>query len=407
MKIVVTGMGVLSPSGCDVESLWSNVASGRSFIRRVSRFDPSQFRSQVAGEIDGFDAESRLDRKLARRLDRFSSLAVVAAEDALRDAGLDKAPDPATFGVSIGSALGGAALAEEQHQLYLKGGISAVRPVLAISVFGAAAACNVAQHCGLHGPVLGNTNSCASGATAIGEACFLMRDGRARRMLAGGVEAPLAPLTFGAFDLLRAMSAKFNEQPERASRPFDRTRDGFVMAETAVVFMLEREKDAVLRGARIYGTIAGFGMSNDAFHMSAPREDGSDSARSLSAALDDAGLTPDEVECVSAHGSGTLPGDAAEANALRTVFGARLKDVPVVATKGCHGHALGATGALEVAIAFLAMERGEVPPSANSDDPEPEIATATAPRRRRIENVLKNTAGFGGLNAALVLERGG
>lgn len=407
MRIVVTGIGVLSPAGCGVASLWHNVSSGRSFIRRITRFDPSEFRSHVAGEIEGFDVESRLDRKLARRLDRFSSLAVVAAEDALRDAGLDGVPEADTFGVSIGSALGGAALAEEQHQRYLESGISAVRPVLAISVFGAAAACNVAQHCGLHGPVLGNTNSCASGVTAIGEACLLMRDGRARRMLVGGVEAPLAPLTFGAFDLLRAMSAKFNDQPERASRPFDRARDGFVMAEAAVVLMLEREEDALRRGARIYGAVAGFGMSNDAFHMSAPREDGSDAARAMSAALADAGLTPGEVECVNAHGSGTPPGDAAEAKALRIVFGERLKDVPVVATKGCHGHALGATGALEVAISLLAMERGEVPPSANSEDPEPEIATAAQPRPRRIGNVLKNTAGFGGVNAALVLERDG
>ncbi|TAM85513.1 beta-ketoacyl-[acyl-carrier-protein] synthase family protein [bacterium] len=405
MNVVVTGIGVLSPAGSAPAALWTGVASGQSFVRRVTRFDPAPFRSQVAGEIADFDPEARLDRKLARRLDRFSALAVVAAEDALRDAALENIEQPEEFGVSIGSALGGAALAEEQHRRYLTGGIGAVRPVLAISVFGAAAACNVAQQCGLHGPVLGNTNSCAAGVTAIGEACMLMRQGRARRMLAGGVEAPLAPLTFGAFDLLRAMSAKWNDAPERSSRPFDRARDGFVMAEAAAVLMLEREEDAVRRGARIYGCVAGFGLSNDAFHMSAPREDGSDSARSMLAALADAGMTPEEVECVSAHGSATPPGDTAEARALEQVLGERLARVPVIATKGCHGHALGATGAVEVAIALLAMERGEVPPSANADDPEPSVATATTARPMRIANVLKNTAGFGGLNAALVLRR--
>ncbi|TAM76124.1 beta-ketoacyl-[acyl-carrier-protein] synthase family protein [bacterium] len=407
MNVVVTGIGVLSPAGSDPASLWRGVASGQSFVRRVTRFDPAPFRSQVAGEIAGFDPQARLDRKLANRLDRFSALAVVAAEDALRDADLKTVDQPGEFGVSIGSALGGAALAEEQHRRYLTGGIGAVRPVLAISVFGAAAACNVAQHCNLHGPVLGNTNSCAAGITAIGEACMLMRLGRARRMLAGGVEAPLAPLTFGAFDLLRAMSAKWNDAPARASRPFDRARDGFVMAEAAAVFVLELEEDALRRNARIYGRIAGFGMSNDAFHMSAPREDGSDSARCMLAALADAGMTAQEVECVSAHGSGTPPGDTAEMRALERVLGERLPRVPVVASKGCHGHALGATGAVEVAIALLAMEHGEVPPSVNSDDPEPQLATATVPRPMRITNVLKNAAGFGGLNAALVLLREG
>ena len=405
MNVVVTGIGVLTPAGSDPASLWQNVSSGRSFVRRVTRFDPTPFRSQVAGEISAFDPRARLDRKLANRLDLFSALAVVAAEDALHDANLDTIEQPEEFGVSIGSALGGAALAEEQHQRYLTGGIDAVRPVLAISVFGAAAACNVAQHCKLHGPVLGNTNSCASGVTAIGEACLLMQQGRARRMLAGGVEAPLAPLTFGAFDILRAMSAKWNDDPARASRPFDRARDGFVMAEAAAVFVLEREADAVRRNARIYGYVAGFGMSNDAFHMSAPREDGSDSARSLFAALAEARMTPQEVECVSAHGSGTPPGDTAEVRALERVLGERLPRVPIMASKGCHGHALGASGAVEVAIALLAMEHGAVPPSVNSDDPDPPLATATASRPLRVANVLKNAAGFGGLNAALVLRR--
>ncbi|MDE2572433.1 MAG: beta-ketoacyl-[acyl-carrier-protein] synthase family protein [bacterium] len=399
-------MGTLSAAGNDSESLWRGVLSGQSFVRRVTCFDPAAFRSQVAGEIVGFDAEARLDRKLARRLDRYSGLAVVAAEDALRDAGIDAISDPEEFGVSIGSALGGALIAEQQHERYLASGISAVRPILAISVFAAAAACNVAQHCGLHGPALGNTNSCASGVTAIGEAYLLLRDGRARRMIAGGVEAPLAPLTFGAFDLLRAMSSKFNHEPQRASRPFDRQRDGFVMAEAAAVFVLEREDDAMRRGAHIYARIAGFGISNDAFHMSAPREDGSDSARSMRSALAEAGIGPAEVECVSAHGSGTPPGDTAERAALRLVFGERLAHVPVMATKGCHGHALGATGALEVAIALLAMERGRIVPSVNADQPEPEIATSTQPRPLRPATVLKNAAGFGGLNAALVLQRG-
>jgi 3-oxoacyl-[acyl-carrier-protein] synthase II len=282
-------------------------------------------------------------------------------------------------------------------------GLEAVKPLLGISVFGGAAMCNVAIEFGLHGPTIANGNSCAAGAVALGDAFRAISRGDVRAALAGGVEAPLSPLVYGAFTVIRAMSQR-NDDPQAASRPFDLRRDGFVMAEGAGILLLERLDDAVARGARIYGEIAGYGLTNDAHHMSAPRPDGVLNAAAMRAALGEAGLAPDEVDVLNAHGSGTPLGDRAEALATELVFGKRVQAIPVTATKGQHGHALGASGAWEAALSLLTMEHGIVPRSVNSDDPDHECALTIArtPLQRRVRTVLSNSSGFGGINAALL-----
>ncbi|HYZ16712.1 MAG TPA: beta-ketoacyl-[acyl-carrier-protein] synthase family protein, partial [Candidatus Acidoferrum sp.] len=283
-------------------------------------------------------------------------------------------------------------------------GIEAVKPLLALSVFGGASVSNVAMEFGFCGPTVANGNSCASGAVGIGDAYRAIARGDVRAALGGGVEAPLAPLVYGAFTVIKAMSTR-NAEPERASRPFDAERDGFVMAEGAGVLLLERLEDAQARGARIYGEIVGYGLTNDAYHMSAPRPDGAMNAAAMQLALDEARISPDEVELVNAHGSGTPLGDRCEARAMQRVFGERAGEVPVTATKGQHGHALGATGAWEAALAFLTLRHGIVPRSVNSEQPDAEFALAMTrkPLALRPNVILSNSAGFGGINAALVI----
>jgi 3-oxoacyl-[acyl-carrier-protein] synthase II len=278
-----------------------------------------------------------------------------------------------------------------------------VRPLLAISVFGGAATCNVAMEFGIRGPNVANGNSCASGAVAIGDAFRAIARGEIRAALAGGCEAPLAPLIFGAFTIIRAMSTR-NDDPGAACRPFDRDRDGFVMAEGAAMIVLERYTDAVARGARIYGEVAGFGLTNDAFHMSAPQPEGTFNALAMQRALGEAGLAPSDVELINAHGSGTVLGDRGEAAALRLVFGPGVTHIPLTATKGQHGHALGATGAWEAVLSLLAIARGRVPRVVNCErlDPDCAVGALQRPLAGAPRVVLSSSAGFGGINAALV-----
>jgi len=322
---------------------------------------------------------------------------------AIDDAAFEIDGDGTGTGVFIGSALGGLAYADEQHDVFRAEGLDAIRPLLAISVFGGAATCNVAMEFGIRGPNIANGNSCASGAVAIGDAFRAIARGDIRAALAGGCEAPLAPLVFGAFTVIRAMSTR-NDDPAGACRPFDRNRDGFVMAEGAAMLVLERYDDAVARGAHIYGEIAGYGLTNDGFHMSAPRPEGTFNALAMQRALDEAHLTPADVELINAHGSGTMLGDSGEAAALELVFGERTPRIPLTATKGQHGHALGATGAWEAVLSFLAIERGIIPRVVNCDDPDPACAVNAlqAPLAIAPRVVLSSSAGFGGINAALV-----
>jgi 3-oxoacyl-[acyl-carrier-protein] synthase II len=322
---------------------------------------------------------------------------------ALDDAGYRPNGESAEVGVYLGSALGGLAFADEQHDVFRARGLDAVKPLLALSVFAGAATCNVAIEFGLRGPTIANGNSCAAGAVAIGEAFRAIARGDVRAALAGGVEAPLSPLVFGAFTVIRAMSQR-NDDPPAASRPFDLCRDGFVMAEGAGVLMLERLEDARARGAAVYGEVAGYGLTNDAHHMSAPRPDGTMNAAAMQRALDDAGIAAADVDLINAHGSATPLGDRSEALAVGRVFGERARAVPLSATKGQHGHALGATGAWEAALSLLSIVHETVPRSVNTENVDAGFGLAVTSERieRPVRAVLSNSAGFGGINAALV-----
>ncbi len=403
-RVAVTGLGMITPLGTGAQVLWDGVRSGRVAVDRLTRFDANGYPSRIAAQIDSFDPSAFLTRRRMQWTDRFSQLALAAAHLAVEDARFVFDGARSEIGVYTGSALGGVALAEEQMNVFARQGLRSVRPLLAISVFGGAAASNIAIEFGITGPASANANSCAAGAMAIGEAFRAVRRGEVRAAIAGGAEAPLAPLTYGAFTVARAMSTR-NEDPARASRPFDAKRDGFVMAEGAGMLVLERFEDAVSRGARIYGEIAGYGASNDAFHMSAPLEDGGQTATAMQRAIEDAQLQAAEIEAVNAHGSSTKIGDAAEVRAYRRVFGERSSSIPVCATKGQHGHALGATGAWEVGIALMSMQQGVIPGAANLDALDDACAIDCDRAERSIESrvVLSNSSGFGGLNAALVL----
>lgn len=403
-RVAVTGIGIVSPLGIGVDAMWDGVRSRRVAVGPLTRFDASEYPSRIAAQVDDFDPAAFLARRRVQWTDRFSQLAIAAARLAVEDARFPIDGNRAEIGVYTGSALGGVALAEEQMEVFRAQGLRGVRPLLTISVFGGAAASNIAIEFGITGPASANANSCAAGAMAIGDAFHAVRRGDVRAAIAGGVEAPLAPLTYGAFTVARAMSSR-NEEPQRASRPFDAERDGFVMAEGAGMLLLERYEDAAARGARVYGEIAGYGASNDAYHMSAPLQDGDQTAAAMHRALGDARVQAVEVEAINAHGSSTKIGDAAEVRAYARVFGERAGTIPVCATKGQHGHALGATGAWEVAISLLSMRDGIIPGAVNLDEADASCAIACSRDERAVASrvVLSNSSGFGGINAAVVL----
>lgn len=366
------------------------------------------FRSRNAAEVRDFVVGDHLDARRARRLDRFGAFSVVAARQALDDAGIDLArEDRDRIGAMMGTALGGVAYGEAQNILFHREGIRAVDATLALAVFGGAASCNIAIEMGITGPNSTNAMSCASGTIAIGDAFRQVRDGYADVMLGGGAEAPLAPLCFGAFALIRAMSTR-NDDPARASRPFDRDRDGFVMGEGAAVLVLEERSRALARGAPLYAEVLGFGSTNDAHHMTAPRPDGRQAARAMQLALDDGHVHPGEIGYVNAHGSSTPLNDPTETSAIKQVLGDHAYRIPVSGTKGYYGHALGASGAIEAAICALALQREWLPPTVNLAVPDGTCDLDYLPgtgRVSRIEHLISNSFGFGGINASLVLRR--
>lgn len=404
-RVAVTGIGIVSPVGIGREAFWNNINAGTIGIGSITRFPTEGYRSRIAGQINDFEPADFIGAKRLRWTDRFSQFALAATRMAVDDAHLTQRGDEiATF---IGSALGGLAYADAQHDVFRTEGLDAVRPLLAISVFGGAATCNVALEFGFTGPNVANGNSCASGTVAIGDAFRAVARGDARVAVAGAAEAPLSPLIFGAFSIIRAMSTR-NDDPTRASRPFDSDRDGFVMAEGAAMFVLERLDDARERGAYVYGEIAGYGLTNDAHHMSAPHPDGLQNAAAMRRALAEARVDAADVDAINAHGSGTILGDRGESLAIRSVFGAR--DVPVTGSKGQTGHALGASGAWETALALLALDTQHLPRTINSENPDPTCAIAIArdtPHDLRLRTIVKNSAGFGGINAALVIRQAG
>jgi 3-oxoacyl-[acyl-carrier-protein] synthase II len=405
-RVVITGIGAVTPIGIGRGRLWEGVTRGVSAVDTIRSFDASAFPSTMAAEVRDFIPRDHLPAKLAHRMDRYAQFAVASARMALEDAGLDPgAIEDGRGGVYLGSALGGTAGAEAEHVKFMAGGLRAANPLLALSVFGASASTNVAMHLGLTGPCTCNADGCAAGAIAVGQGFRAVREGLLDIALAGGAEAPLMPLTYGAFAIIRAMSTR-NDDPAHASRPFDIDRDGFVMGEGAAILVLEERDHAIRRGARPIAEIRGFSQNCDAYRMTAPLPDGSVAARAIRQALQDAGIDAEDIGYVKAHGSSTPMNDATEAVAIRRALGSHASRIPVSGTKGLHAHALGASGAIEAAITALALREGYLPPTANLVDPDPECALDLIQgrgREQRVRHALCDSFGFGGINAALIL----
>lgn len=412
-RVVITGIGAITAVGSGKDGLWRGILRGESGVRRITHFDPSPFDSQVAGEVIDFDPLAYFPARRVKRLDRFAQFTVVAAKMALDDSNQHGRPlytgeSPySQVGVCTGTALGGIALAEHQHELFIRQGMRAVNPALAFLVFGGSGGSHVAIEFGFTGPGNTNSNSCGSGAIAIGEAFRHIQQGNALAMVAGAAEAPLAPLTFGAFDVLHAMS-KGNTEPARACRPFDATRDGFVMGEGAAMLVLEERHHALSRGAHIYAEVRGYACNNDAYHMLAPRPDGACAARCIRNALADARVAPAQIDYINAHATGTPLGDAAETLAIKQAFGEHARRIPISSTKPFHAHALGASGAIEIALCSLALEHDYLPPTLNLRQADPVCDLDYIPNQGRsahVRHILSNSFGFGGINASIVLAR--
>jgi len=400
-RVAVTGLGIITPIGIGVDGLRAGLRGGRSAVGMVTDFDTSPFVTHIAAQVKDFDTAPYLDGKKLKRLDKFSQFAVAASKMAMADGALDlRREDRDRIGVCLGTALGGVAFAEEQYQSFSTRGLRGVNPMLALSVFNGAGSCNIAIELGLTGP--------ATAPIAIGRAVDFIRDGSADVMLAGGSEAPMSPLCYGAFAIIRAMSQR-NDDPQTASRPFDKGRDGFVMAEGAAMLLLEEWDHAQARGARIYGEILSHATTNDASHMTQPRPDGVQAARCMSLALSRAGLAPTDIGYINAHGSSTPLNDSTETLALKRAFGDYAYQIPISGTKGFHGHALGATGAFEAAISLLCLYDGWLPPTLNLVNPDPacdlNYLPGTEGRAASVDYVLSNSFGFGGINACLVFGR--
>ncbi len=402
-KIAITGIGPVTPVGSGKDAFWSSLTEGRSGIGPLTRFDSTDYPSKIAGEVD-FKVTDYLDAKRARRMDRFSQLAYAASALALKDAGLSPSdPDPARVGVVIGTGIGGIALFEEEYRLMLERGPRFVSPSLIAMMIPNAAAGSIAIEFGFTGPNECTVTACASSGHAIARAIDLIRSGAADVVLAGGTEAALTPLSLASFCSARALSTR-NDEPQRASRPFDVGRDGFVFSEGATVLVLEAMDIAEGRGARIQAEILGYGLSSDAHHLVAPHPEGAGAAAAMTAALADSELAASEVGYINAHGTSTPLGDIAETKAIRKVFGA--DPPPVSSTKSMTGHMLGAAGSTEAAATTLALVHQLLPPTINYEDPDPECDLDVVPNKARtatFDLALTNSFGFGGHNATIVL----
>jgi 3-oxoacyl-[acyl-carrier-protein] synthase II len=405
-RVVVTGVGAVSPLGIGAEPTWAGMRAGRSGIDHITLFDASAYPSRIAGEVKGFDPTAWMDPREARHSDRYTQFAIAAAKMAVEDSGLDfQTLDATRVGVLIGSGIGGTWTWEEQHRILLEKGPGRVSPFFIPMLILDIAAGKVAMMYGAKGPNLAIATACATSAHTIGEAAEIIKRGDAEAMIAGGSEASVAPLAVAGFCAMRALSRR-NDDPPGASRPFDRDRDGFVMAEGAGVVVLEELEYARRRGARIYGEIIGYGMSADAYHITQPCPDGDGMARAMEAALRDAAISPDAIGYVNTHGTGTPTGDVPETLALKRVFGARAPQVPCSSTKSMTGHTLGAAGAIEFIACLFAIRDHVAPPTINLDHPDPECDLDYVPKQARktlIQVAMSNSFGFGGHNAILIV----
>ena len=408
-RVVVTGLGVVCPVGVGVEESWQALVAGKSGIGPITHYDASTYPTKIAGEVKGFEPEKFMDRKEVRRNDRFIQFALAAADMAVADSGIDFAKeDPERVGVIVGSGMGGLATIEDTHQTLMERGVRKVSPFFIPAIIINLAPGQIALRWGLKGPNFSPVSACATGNHSIGDALMYIERGMADVMIAGGTEATLTPLGLAGFCAARAMSER-NDAPEKASRPFDKGRDGFVAAEGSGILVLEEYEHARRRGARIYAELCGYGASCDANHVTSPAPEGEGGQRAMRMALADAGLRPEQVGYVNTHGTSTPQGDIAECQAIRRVFGDWADQGLVVSsTKSMTGHMLGAAGGAEAVFSILALHRGVVPPTMNVDEQDPECRLDVVPNRARevrTEAVLSNSFGFGGTNAVVAFRK--
>lgn len=408
-RVVVTGMGAVTPVGNDVTTMWRSLVDGKSGAGPITKFDATTFEVRFACEVKGFDALNYMDRKEAKRADQFTQYAVAAAKQAMDNAGFgDKTGyDPDNTGVIIGSGIGGLKIFEEQHDVYRQRGPGKISPFFIPMFISDIAAGIVSMQFGAKGPNYATVSACATSAHAIGDAFRTIQYGDADVMITGGAEATVTPMAVGGFANMKALSER-NDSPETASRPFDLTRDGFVIGEGGAVLILEELEHAKNRGARIYSEIVGYGATGDAYHLTAPAPHGEGAQRAMKRAMRDAGLSPVDVQYINAHGTSTPANDLNETAAIKAVFGDEAKKVNVSSTKSATGHMLGAAGAVELVISTLAINNCLIPPTINYQTPDPECDlnyTPNKPVKREVEYALSNSFGFGGHNTTLAVKR--
>lgn len=407
-RVVVTGMGCISPLGNDIHTLWQSVSRGISGVGPITQFDASEHKTKIAAEVKDFDAAALFGSREARKMDRYTQFALASAQQALLQAGLvpnDQNRD--RIGAVIGTGIGGLHTLIEQYQVFTERGPSRVSPFLVPMMLPDSAGSMIAIHYGLRGPNLAVITACATGNNAIGEATEIIRRDQADVMLAGGSEAAILPVAMAGMNVMGALSTR-NEEPTRASRPFDLHRDGFVMGEGAAVLVLEELTFAKQRGATILAEIIGYGHTNDAYHVSAPSENGYGAALCIKQALHDAGLEVNQIDYINAHGTSTPLNDKSETAAVKTVFGELAYKIPISSTKSMTGHLLGASGALEAVICVLALQHQFIPPTINYETPDPECDLDYVPnsgRPAKLQHILSNSFGFGGHNASIVLSQ--
>ncbi|MES1997748.1 MAG: beta-ketoacyl-ACP synthase II [Pseudomonadota bacterium] len=407
-RVVITGLGIVSPVGIGIQESWSNILAGKSGITRITRFDPSPFNAQIAGEVKNFEAEQYLSVKDARRMDVFIQYGMVAAMEAVKDSGLEVTEENAErIGVNIGSGIGGLPLIEETHNTYLAGGARKISPFFIPASIINMIAGNLSIMYGFKGPNLAMVTACTTATHCIGDSARMIEYGDADVMVAGGAESALSPLGIGGFAAARALSTR-NDDPATSSRPWDKERDGFVMGEGAGILVLEEYEHAKARGAKIYAELAGFGMSGDAYHMTAPVESGEGAARCMRNALKNAGLNADQVDYINAHGTSTPLGDLAETKAMKTALGEHAYKTAISSTKSMTGHLLGAAGGVEAVFSAMSIYRQVAPPTINIFDQDEACDLDYVPniaRQMKIDVALSNSFGFGGTNGTLVFRK--
>jgi len=407
-RVVVTGLGVVAPNGIGTETFWQNLVCGVTGIDRITRFDASHHDCKIAGEVKGFDPLHYIEKKEVKKMDLFIHYAVAAAIMAVEDSQLKvEEAERGRIGVFVGTGMGGIPSLEESCKLLMEKGPGRISPFFIPSIITNLASGHIAMRFGVRGPNSCVATACATGNHAIGDSLELIRREAADVMIAGGTEAVITPLTIAGFSSMKALSRR-NDEPHRASRPFDKGRDGFVMGEGAGILVLEELEHALRRGAKIYAELVGYGMSADAYHITAPEPDGSGAIASMRLALEDAGLEPKAVDYINAHGTSTPVGDAAETRAIKKVFGDQAYRLAVSSTKSMTGHLLGAAGGVESLATVLSIHLGLIPPTINYDDPDPECDLDYVPNKARQTDVkvaLTNSFGFGGTNATLVFKK--